>query len=110
MRNYENMVLRIPLRQCGGLLSTARRELERLFNAYLLKTISIRDTGVRKAAKDNFYHGNLAAGCEKALEQIAEMGYEAKLLQNGMSNIIKFGIACNRKTCKAAVRKDETNE
>jgi len=30
---------------------------ERLLNAYLLKTISIRDTSVRKNKKENFYHG-----------------------------------------------------
>lgn len=33
--------------------------VERLFTAYLKKTISIRDTSVRKAKKENFYHGIL---------------------------------------------------
>lgn len=132
--------------------------VEKLFGAYLQKTISIRDTSVRKAKKENFYHGillgllshredwivesnaesgngysdilietedngigivievkysedgNLEAGCGKALEQIAEMGYEARLRQNGMKTIIRYGIACNRKTCKVAVGKDETDE
>lgn len=31
--------------------------IEELFNAYLLRTISIRDTNVRKKKKENFYHG-----------------------------------------------------
>lgn len=33
--------------------------VERQFNAYLQKTISIRDTSVRKGKKENFYHGIL---------------------------------------------------
>lgn len=32
---------------------------EQYFNAYLRKTISIRDTSVRKGRKENFYHGIL---------------------------------------------------
>ena len=33
--------------------------IEKEFTSYLRKTISIRDTGVRKAMKENFYHGIL---------------------------------------------------
>ena len=33
--------------------------IERQFNAYLRKTISIRDTAVKTAKKENFYHGIL---------------------------------------------------
>ena len=33
--------------------------IEELFNAYLAKTISIRDTNVRNKKKENFYHGIL---------------------------------------------------
>ena len=33
--------------------------VERQFNAYLRKTISIRDTAVKTAKKENFYHGIL---------------------------------------------------
>ena len=33
--------------------------IEELFNAYLAKTISIRDTSVRNKKKENFYHGIL---------------------------------------------------
>ena len=33
--------------------------IERLFTAYLKKTISIRDTAARKEKKENFYHGIL---------------------------------------------------
>lgn len=34
-------------------------EVQRLFSGYLSKTISIRDTAVRKELKENFYHGVL---------------------------------------------------
>lgn len=33
--------------------------VEDIFNAYLARTISIRDTSARKAQKENFYHGIL---------------------------------------------------
>lgn len=122
--------------------------METLFTAYLKKTISIRDTGIRKDKKENFYHGillgllshredwivcsnaesgtgysdilieledssvgivieikypdneNLESGCQKALSQIEEKNYSERLLQNGMETIIKYGIACYKKTCK----------
>lgn len=43
---------------------------------------------------------SLEAGCRKALEQIEEMGYEERLRQDGAENIVKYGIACNRKKCR----------
>ena len=44
---------------CAALQKGDAREAERLFTAYLGKTISIRDTSVRKASRENFYHGIL---------------------------------------------------
>lgn len=129
--------------------------VERLFTAYLKKTISIRDTSVRKAKKENFYHGillgllshrgdwdvdsnieagdgysdiqveieegsiglvievkyanegNLEAGCRRALEQIEEAGYEKRLKEDGMTIIIKYGIACWKKECMVRVVRGE---
>lgn len=122
--------------------------VEILFTEYLKRTISIRDTSVRKDRKENFYHGillgllshredwiitsnaesgegfsdilieieesdtgivieikypedgNLDAGCQDALAQIEEKGYAGHLLQDGMKNIIKYGIACHKKACR----------
>lgn len=48
--------------------------------------------------------GDLENECKKALAQIEEKGYAARLLQDGMKNIVKYGIACYKKTCKAAVQ------
>lgn len=132
---------------CEAFLQGDAKKIEKDFNAYLLKTISIRDTGVRKAKKENFYHGillgllshredwwvksneesgngfsdilieyeekeigvvieikypedgNLEKGCKEALDQIKRMGYETKLIQDGMKKIIWYGIACNKKNC-----------
>lgn len=113
--------------------------IEALFTAFLKKTISIRDTSVRKEKKENIYHGvllgllshreewdirsnaesgdgfsdilieieeaetgiiievkypdnsSLESGCARALKQIEEKDYEAKLRRDG--------IACERKRC-----------
>jgi Holliday junction resolvase-like predicted endonuclease len=50
---------------CHALQSGHETEVERLFNQYLSKTISIRDTFVKHGAKENFYHGLLLGilGC-----------------------------------------------
>lgn len=125
--------------------------VEEKFNAYLKKTISIRDTAVRKDKKENFYHGillgllgfkdswsvssnseagegysdilveieeeeigiiievkyaengDLEAGCRKAMNQIEKNNYEEELVDAGMQQIFKFGIACYKKRCKVVL-------
>ena len=44
---------------CQSLINQQPEKVEELLNAYLQKTISIRDTFVQKAFKENFYHGIL---------------------------------------------------
>lgn len=44
---------------CSALQTGNVEEVERLFNLYLSRTISIRDTFVKKTLKENFYHGIL---------------------------------------------------
>ena len=46
-------------RFCGALLNGDAAGVERIFSAYLARTISIRDTFARKPLKENFYHGIL---------------------------------------------------
>lgn len=122
------------------------KEAERLFTAYLKKTISVRDTAAADGLKENFYHGlllgllnqqgrwfirsnvesgdgysdilietdseigivievkyakegSLEAACKKALDQIEEKDYARQLVDDGMETILKYGIACRRKTC-----------
>ena len=122
--------------------------IEKGFTSYLRKTISIRDTSVRKEMKENFYHGILlglfaeASGwkvssnaecgdgysdisieveekeigiiielkyagkadfdraCAEALKQINDRNYEEALIDDGMTTIHKYGIACYKKRCK----------
>lgn len=143
---------------CAAFARGDGKTVERLFTAYLKKTISIRDTSVRKARKENFYHGillgllshrgdwdvdsniesgdgysdiqveiesesigivieikypeggDLEAGCREALKQIEEMGYKERLKDDGMSTIIKYGIACRKKECMVRVEKEEGKE
>ena len=47
--------------------------------------------------------GNMDAACEKALQQIEDRDYAAKLRDDGMRNIIKYGIACYKKNCKVVL-------
>ena len=44
---------------CAAFLRGDAAAVEEQFNAYLRRTISIRDTNVRKGKKENFYHGIL---------------------------------------------------
>lgn len=44
-------------RFCNALQEGDFQTVENLFNEYLRRTISIRDTGARKEKKENFYHG-----------------------------------------------------
>ena len=120
------------------------KEVERLLTAYMGKTISIRDTFVRKSIKENFYHGillgilsfktgwevssnresgtgfsdilieiddsdigividQLEKDCKEALKQIKDRDYTQKLRDAGFHKILKYGIACQIKTCKVLV-------
>ena len=69
----------------------------------ILIEIEDEDTGIVieiKYAKD----GNLDAGCQAALEQIREKGYEEKLRAEGMKKILDFGIAFFKKRCRVVCR------
>ena len=44
---------------CDAVARGDAKAVEELLNAYLRKTISIRDTSARKPKKENFYHGIL---------------------------------------------------
>ena len=69
----------------------------------ILIEIEDNDTGIVIEIKypDN---GDLETGCQDALAQIEEKEYTERLLQDGMKTIIKYGIACYKKTCKVVCR------
>ena len=138
-------------RFCEALKNGETESIQRQFQAYLRKTISIRDTFVKKNMKENFYHGillgilgfkaswnvfsnretgdgysdllitipdeaigiviemkyaddgNLDAACKKALEQTEGNHYEEELYDEGMDDILKYGIACYKKRCRVVL-------
>lgn len=47
--------------------------------------------------------GSLENGCRKAFAQIEEKNYIDRLLQDGMKTILKYGIACWKKSCMVQV-------
>lgn len=135
-------------RFCEALENGNTESAEKCFGEYLRKTISIRDTSVRKEMKENFYHGillgilgikenwivrsnresgegysdilietddtamgiviemkyaedgNLQKVAEKALKQIESKQYEEALYDEGIEQILRYGIACYKKRCK----------
>ncbi len=38
--------------------------------------------------------------CEQSLKQVEERKYDEELRENGIDNILKYGIACYMKQCK----------
>ena len=135
-------------RFCDALQNEDAESVEEIFTEYLRKTISIRDTAVKKEMKENFYHGvllgilgvknrwgissnremgegyadilaepdtgdmgiiievkyahdgDLGRACKEALKQIEYTKYEDDLEDDGVENILKYGIACYKKRCK----------
>lgn len=51
--------------------------------------------------------GNLEAACEKALEQIENNHYEEELKDEGIDDILKYGIALYKKRCKVMKLKED---
>lgn len=140
---------------CNALLDGKLETVEQIFTTYMKKTISVRDTFVRRPTKENFYHGillgilsfkggwmvtsnkeagdgfsdimimiedsnigivievkyaedgNLEAECRKALEQMQKKRYEETFIDTDIHNILKYGIACNRKKCRVLLAKTD---
>ena len=53
---------------------------------------------------------NLEAAYNEALAQIEEKDYAARLVDDGMTSILKYGVACRRNTCMVRMLSDEPNE
>ena len=133
---------------CKALKNGDAEGVEKQLTEYLRRTISIRDTFVKKQMKENFFHGillgilsfgdtwsvssnreagdgysdilvetddgetgiilelkyaddgNLDTACKKALEQINRNRYEEILLDEGVPNILKYGISFYKKRCR----------
>mgnify|MGYP005804436589 CR=1 FL=1 len=49
----------------------------------------------------------MEGGCRRAMEWIDKMRYADELRSDGFSVVVKYGIACNRKTCKVLAEKEQ---
>jgi len=50
----------------------------------------------------------MEAACTEALKQIEQRQYAARLKNDGMKNIVNYGIACYRKHCKVKIGKENS--
>ena len=51
--------------------------------------------------------GDLEGWCQKALAQIEKNHYEEALREEGMTKILKYGIACYKKRCRVMLAEKE---
>jgi len=70
---------------CAAFQKGDAEEAEKLFNSYLTRTISIRDTSIRKNKKENFYHGILLGLLSHREDWLVESNAESG---NGFSDIL----------------------
>lgn len=103
-------------RFCDALAEGAPEKVEKLFTAYMKRTVSVRDTFVRKPVKENFYHGILLGILSFKEDWIVRSNKEAGdgfgdiIIWNEDQNVgiiieIKYAEAENmEKVCQAALR------
>lgn len=51
--------------------------------------------------------GKMDVACERALKQITEKHYTARLKEDGMQTILEYGIACCKKDCRVMGREEK---
>lgn len=105
---------------CAALESGDAAQVEEQFGSYLRKTISIRDTFVRKSMKENFYHGILLGlvsfrdSWDVSSNRESGEGYSDILIENhdkGIGIIIEVKYPDDKDLeagCKAALDQIET--
>lgn len=101
---------------CEALLNGKPEQVEMMFTEYMKKTISVRDTFVKKSAKENFYHGILLgilsfkAGWSVQSNQESGNGFSDILIQIDDADLgivieVKYAEdGCEEKECEAALR------
>lgn len=104
---------------CAAFLQANADAVERQFNAWLRKTISIRDTAVQLAKKENFYHGVLLGLLNHREDWVVVSnvesgdGYSDILIESGEDNIgiiieVKYAENGNfEKACQEAMEQIE---
>lgn len=107
---------------CDALEEGEAEEVERLFKTYLGKTISIRDTFVRRPTKENFYHGILRGilgyrdGWHLKSNQESGNGYSDIVIRDldediGIIIEVKYAQDGNmERVCREAIEQIDRNE
>ena len=107
---------------CDALEEGEAEEVERLFKTYLGKTISIRDTFVRRPTKENFYHGILRGilgyrdGWHLKSNQESGNGYSDIMIRDldediGIIIEVKYAQDGNmERVCREAIEQIDRNE
>ena len=72
----------------------------------ILVEIDSEETGIAIEMK-YAENGDMDAGCREALKQIDERRYTELLEEDGMTKILKYGIACYRKRCRVMLGEGE---
>ena len=100
---------------CNSLLNGEADKVEALFTKYMEKTISVRDTFVRKPTKENFYHGILLgilsykAGWSVRSNREAGNGFGDIMIWIDHSDVgiiieVKYADSHEEEECQKAVR------
>ena len=104
---------------CNALENGNTEELEQCLTSYLRKTISIRDTFVRKSLKENFYHGIIlgilgmkeqwsVASNREAGDGYSDILVETEDMEKGIIIEIKYAHDGDlEKACKTALKQIE---
>jgi hypothetical protein len=73
--------------------------------AYILAEPDTGDMGIIIEVK-YAHNGDLDTACKEALKQIEYTRYEDDLSDDGVENILKYGIACYKKRCRVMLAKN----
>ena len=87
----------------AGWTVTSNREAGDGFSDIMIR-IDDTETGIIIEVK--YAEQQMEEVCRKALEQINEKRYAEALHREGISLVLKYGIACSRKSCRVLVEKE----
>lgn len=87
----------------AGWTVTSNREAGDGFSDIMIR-IDDAETGIIIEVK--YAEQKMEEVCRKALEQIDEKRYAEALHREGISLVLKYGIACSRKSCRVLVEKE----
>ncbi len=97
--NYYHGFLCGLLKGCPGYFTLSNRESGNGRPDIVLKTPSVRGMVILMELKIVKEFEQMEAGCDAALKQIEEQGYETSFYKEGFRNFLKYGVCFYRKEC-----------